>query len=180
MNTKKDTRELLLDSAFTHFYKQGYQGANIAAILNDVGINKGSMYYFFKSKKELALAVIKERMYRNLSNKYETILEEDESLKKLFMTLSDAPNTLVYGCPLNKMSQEMVYVDEDFKMELSKVYTMFENVIEKILLKEDVADAKKKARLTIAMYEGTLMVYHLNQDKEKFKESIDLLEEEIC
>ena len=40
---KKNTRELLLDSAFQTFYKQGFQGANIARILSDVGINKSSM-----------------------------------------------------------------------------------------------------------------------------------------
>jgi len=51
MKTKQDTRELLLDSAFKTFYKQGYQGANIATLLKEVGINKGSMYHFSSLKK---------------------------------------------------------------------------------------------------------------------------------
>ena len=40
---KKNTRELLLGSAFQTFYKHSFQGANIATILTDVGINKESM-----------------------------------------------------------------------------------------------------------------------------------------
>jgi len=179
MNTQKDTRELLLDSAFSSFYKHGYQGANIAAILKEVGINKGSMYHFFKSKKALALAVIKERIERNLMAKYEAVLAEKKSVESLFDTLRAAPLTLVYGCPLNKMSQEMVYIDEDFKVLLAEVYVGFETAIEKILVKGKIADASEKAKLLIATYEGALMIYHLNQNKEQFKESLTTLEHEL-
>ena len=70
---KQNTRELLLDSAFQSFYKHGFQGANIGTILTEVGINKGSMYHFFKSKKALGLAVIKERIEQKLLQKYNCI-----------------------------------------------------------------------------------------------------------
>jgi len=166
---KQNTRELLLDSAFQTFYKQGFQGANIATILTDVGINKGSMYHFFKSKKELGLAVVKERIERNLVNKYSKILEEEQSFKNLFEALSSAPKTLPYGCPLNKFSQEMLYIDDEFKTLLSGAYEVFESLIIKILEKENIADAQTKAQLIIATYEGALMIYHLNQDEEAFK-----------
>ena len=179
MKPQKDTRELLLDSAFMSFYKNGYQGANIAAILKEVGINKGSMYHFFKSKKALALAVIKERIEYKLMTKYAAVLEEEQSLKSLFDTLRAAPLTLVYGCPLNKMSQEMVYIDDDFKALLAEVYVGFELAIEKILDKANIVDASKKAKLVIATYEGALMIYHLNQNRAQFEESLTALEHEI-
>jgi TetR/AcrR family transcriptional repressor of nem operon len=175
----KDTRELLLDSAATSFYKHGYQGANIAAILKEVGINKGSMYHFFKSKKALALAVIKERIERNLMTKYDAVLAKEHTLKSMFDTLRSAPETLVYGCPLNKMSQEMVYLDDDFKSLLSEVYKNFENVIELILRKAKIKDASQKAKLIIATYEGALMSYHLTQNKEQFREILTTLEESL-
>ena len=176
---KQNTRELLLDSAFSTFYKHGFQGANIASILNDVGINKGSMYHFFKSKKELALSVISERIEVKILNKYEEVLGEEETLKYLFTTLRAAPETLVYGCPLNKMSQEMLYIDEDFKVLLSKVYFSFENIIEQILKKEELEETQAKARLIIATYEGALMVYHLNQNKVQFREVLTALEKQL-
>lgn len=175
----KDTRELLLDSAFASFYKHGYQGANIAAIIKEVGINKGSMYHFFKSKKALALAVIKERIEKRLMAKYEAVLAQEYTVESLFDTLRAAPDTLVYGCPLNKMSQEMVYIDDDFKALLGEVYVGFETIIEKILHKANVSDASQKAKLIIATYEGALMIYHLNQDKVQFKESLTTLENEL-
>ncbi|HIP52222.1 MAG TPA: TetR family transcriptional regulator [Campylobacterales bacterium] len=176
---KQNTRELLLDSAFNTFYKHGFQGANIANILNDVGINKGSMYHFFKSKKELGLAVVTERIESKILKKYEEVLKQNEAVKHLFDTLRSAPETLAYGCPLNKMSQEMLYIDDEFKVLLSKVYLSFEEVIEKILEKEKVVEAKSKAKLIIATYEGALMIYHLNQNKLEFREVLSSLEKQI-
>jgi TetR/AcrR family transcriptional repressor of nem operon len=182
---KTETRELLLDSAFKTFYHYGYQGAKIASILKEVGINKGSMYHFFKSKKALALAVIEERISRNLRDKYILVLESDDCIKLLFKTLRLAPQTLIYGCPLNKMSQEMVYVDEAFKTSLSKVYEEFESIIEKILNKgiEDKeikpCHVKQTAKLIIATYEGALMIYHLNQDRKSFEECLVGLEDRL-
>ena len=176
---KKDTRELLLDSAFQTFYKQGFQGANIASILTDVGINKGSMYHFFKSKKELGLAVVKERIERNLIDKYSKIVEEEKSFLKLFDTLHSAPKTLPYGCPLNKFSQEMLYIDNEFKQLLSHAYEVFEVLITKILEKETHTDAKTKAQLIIATYEGALMSYHLNQNEEQFRDILSSLERHL-
>ena len=176
---KQNTRELLLDSAFQTFYQHGFQGANIANILNDVGINKGSMYHFFKSKKELGLAVITERIEMKILKKYEAILKQDEAVKHLFDTLRSAPETLAYGCPLNKMSQEMLYIDEEFKQLLSKVYLSFENIIEQILQKEKLEETKVKAKLIIATYEGALMIYHLNQNKLEFKEVLNSLERQL-
>jgi TetR/AcrR family transcriptional repressor of nem operon len=176
---KQNTRERLLDSAFQTFYKQGFQGANISTILTDVGINKGSMYHFFKSKKELGLAVLNERIEVKILNKYEEVLKQDKALKHLFDTLRSAPETLAFGCPLNKMSQEMLYIDENFKKLLSKVYLSFENIIEEILQKENIAQAKSKAKLIIATYEGALMIYHLNQNKVEFREKLTSLEKQI-
>ena len=169
---KKATRETLLDSAYRAFYKQGFQGANIASILNDVGINKGSMYHFFKSKKDLGLAVVKERIERQLVEKYAAI----PTVKALFDTLCDAPTTLPYGCPLNKISQEMRYIDADFQRVLSEAYATFERVVREILEREGIAESQLKARQIIATYEGALMIYHLDGERESFEHVLRGLE----
>ena len=175
LSMKKDTREALLDSAFNTFYKHGFQGANIATILNDVGINKGSMYHFFKSKKDLGLAVVEERIARNLVNKYTSV----KSVKELFDVLCSAPQTLAYGCPLNKMSQEMIYIDSDFQKILSTTYAKFETLIQEVLEREEVTNSALKAKQIIATYEGALMIYHLNQNADVFVRVLRALEKEL-
>lgn len=182
---KKDTRELLVDSAFSSFYKNGYQGANIAEILKEVGINKGSMYHFFKSKKELGLAVVDERIRKNIKVKYEKVLDSKIPYSTLFEILRSSPDILVFGCPLNKMSQEMVYIDVDFKQLLSSVYKDFEKAIKNILVKAiyigeiPECDPEVTARLIIASYEGGLMIYHLNQDRNQYEQVLNMLEKQF-
>jgi TetR/AcrR family transcriptional repressor of nem operon len=185
MKKKKDTRRLLLDSAYRSFYRQGFQGSNINAILKDVGINKGSMYHFFKSKKELGLAVIKERIEENLIKKYEDVLSNDNTVKILFKILKEAPQMLEYGCPLNKLSQEMLYVDDDFRKSLSWVYEKFELTVEEIVQKGvdtmeiNPCNTQATAQLIIATYEGALMIYHLNQNLDQYIVSLSRLEGKI-
>ena len=178
---KKDTRKLLLDSGFQEFYKNGYQGASITTILRDVGINKGSMYHFFASKKVLALSVIEERIAVNLESKYRALLDESFPLEALFETLKSAPTSLVYGCPLNKLAQEMAYLDSDFKQVLVKVYESFEDVIGELLTlsvsKKELHSFKKEQtpKLIISTYEGALMIYHLTQNRKDFEDTLEIL-----
>ena len=137
------------------------------------------MYHFFKSKKELGLAVVKERIERNLIKKYSKILEEEQSFTNLFDTLRSAPEILPYGCPLNKFSQEMIYIDTEFKTVLSSTYAVFETLIIQILEKENVINRQQKAQLIIATYEGALMIYHLNKNREQFKAILFELERSL-
>ncbi|HHD75792.1 MAG TPA: TetR/AcrR family transcriptional regulator [Campylobacterales bacterium] len=182
---KQETREKLIDSAFNTFYRQGYQGANIASILKEVNINKGSMYHYFKSKKELGLAVVDERIRQNIKDKYQSILKSKTPYQTLFETLRLSPDTLIYGCPLNKMSQEMVYIDEEFNKLLSSVYEDFEKSISQILNKAiEVGEIPSctpniTARLIISTYEGALMIYHLNRDRGHYNAVIDELERQF-
>ena len=74
------SREKLLDVAFDEIYYNGYYSTSVDKILKKASMNKGSMYHFFKSKKELALAVIKERVYDYIENKYMVLLKHDENI----------------------------------------------------------------------------------------------------
>ncbi|MDD2906270.1 MAG: TetR/AcrR family transcriptional regulator [Sulfurimonas sp.] len=175
---KKNTRDLILDSALEVIYKYGFQGSNIDLILEKAKIKKGSMYHFFKSKKELGLAVINEKIRQNLQVKYTTILDSQTPFDDLFFVLFNAPSTLEYGCPLNKISQEMIYIDTEFNKILSDVYQDFESLIQKILIKSinagqiSACESDKNAKLIIATYEGGLMIYHLNKNQKSYEDII--------
>ncbi|MFF0749082.1 ScbR family autoregulator-binding transcription factor [Streptomyces sp. NPDC004267] len=52
------TREILLRAGAEAFDEYGYAGASIARILERAGVTAGAMYFHFKSKEGLALAVM--------------------------------------------------------------------------------------------------------------------------
>lgn len=51
--SKKDTRDLIITTAFRLFSEQGYQETSVATIAREAGISKGLMYHYFSSKEEL-------------------------------------------------------------------------------------------------------------------------------
>ncbi len=55
-----NTRERILDAMYELVAEVGYDKASIAAVCEKAGINKGSLYYFFKHKEQLFLTLIDE------------------------------------------------------------------------------------------------------------------------
>ena len=55
-----DTRSRIIDAAKTKFHSRSYADVGIKEICDSAAIQKGSFYHFFRSKRDLALAVIDE------------------------------------------------------------------------------------------------------------------------
>src|SRR5689334_5750559 len=53
-----EKREALLDAAATEFAAHGYETASLNRILLSAGLSKGSFYYYFEDKADLAAAVL--------------------------------------------------------------------------------------------------------------------------
>ncbi len=64
-------RQAVLDTAAAMFATRGYAETSIRSIAADVGMLPGSIYYHFKSKEELLLAVYHEGVMR-----FETAIEQ--------------------------------------------------------------------------------------------------------
>ena len=52
------TRERLIEAARVLFLRQGYEATSISEILREAVVNSGSLYYLFKTKEALLLAVL--------------------------------------------------------------------------------------------------------------------------
>lgn len=55
---RADTRQQILDTASVLFHSHSYSDVGVAAICDKAQVSRGSFFHFFKSKKELALAVM--------------------------------------------------------------------------------------------------------------------------
>ena len=131
------SRDKLLDVAFDEIYHNGYTATSIDKILKQASMNKGSMYHYFKSKKELGLAVVNEKVNSYIEDKYSVLLKYEENICDELMKLIKNRNNFDFtcGCKLNNLMQELSPIDEDFKIALEKVYLRFENIIEEVLIK---------------------------------------------
>lgn len=181
---KMSSREKLLDVAFDEIYHNGYSATSVDTILKKANMNKGSMYHFFKSKKELTLAVIEERLDSHIKDKYSVLLKYEKNIcDEIIKLIKDRKNyNYSCGCKLNNLMQELSPKDNDFKVALEKVYFNFEAIFEKVLDNAvkigeiKTTDTKALGMFVVASIEGCLGTAKKSQDGAYFLTCISQLE----
>lgn len=164
------TRGKLLDAAFCEIHRQGFQAASIANILRDTGLTKGALYHHFPTKQDLGLAVVdevvaarfEERMFRPLRESRTpvatllAIIEERLGVDK---------DSVVLGCPLNNLIQEMSPLDAAFKERLSGIVAAWGQTVEDALKRGQAAgevradvDCRAACLFIISAWEGCVSV----------------------
>ena len=178
------SRDKLLDVAFDEIYHNGYAATSVDKILKQANMNKGSMYHFFKSKKELTLAVINERINLYTETKYSTLLNYDENIIDEIMSLLKQRDGFDFrlGCKLNNLVQELSPKDKDFKEALEKVYLRFESIIKEALDKAvknkeiNHNDTRALSMYIVASIEGCLGTAKKSHNEEYFFDCLSQLE----
>lgn len=179
-----NSREKLLDVAFDEIYHNGYYATSVDKILKSAKMNKGSMYHFFKSKKELGLAVVNERVTHYIEEKYGVLLQYDKNIiEELLRLIKDRRKfDFITGCKLNNFIQELSSKDIEFKSALEIVYFRFEQIIEEVLkkaiqngeIKHD--NVKALAIYVVASIEGCLITAKKSHSADMFQDCISQLE----
>jgi len=65
-----DSREALLDAAFSEMYLHGFRATGIEVVLSASGVSKGALYHHFGSKQGLGYAVVEERVAPLVRDRY--------------------------------------------------------------------------------------------------------------
>jgi TetR/AcrR family transcriptional regulator, transcriptional repressor for nem operon len=107
------TRQRLVEAALYLFWKNGYAATGLAEILERARAKPGSFYYFFKTKEELLLAVLRlyaETLYPIVMDP--VFVETDDPIQRIFGVLGYYRRNLIatgctYGCPIGRLALEI-------------------------------------------------------------------------
>ena len=187
MKNSNDTRQKLIDITYDEIYEKGYQAASLSEILSKAQVHKGSMYYFFANKKEMAMRALKEKLSDRFTKRYATILAyESNILDELFKVLNDISlRDFKKGCPLANIVQEMSNLDEDFDAISKGFYEDFRGIIKDILdkailLKElKSCDTQKLSMYITVVIEGGILASKATGNEKDYLDSIECLQEYI-
>jgi len=176
------TREKILDAVFKLVYINGYNGTSMAMILKECGIPKGSLYHFFKSKKEMVLAVVSERISPRMDEFYaldEVVGERGiDTIITAMLRVTKKDVLVSYGCPLNRLNQEMSPVDTDFEVAINAIYEKLKAkiviLLENSKLQEGI-DSSSLAEFIIAGVWGALSLSPEQSSKKRYLASINHL-----
>jgi AcrR family transcriptional regulator len=179
----ESTREHILRSAFEEFYRHGYQGGSLTHIVEEAGLTKGALFHHFAGKHELGYAVVDEIIWPHFKATWVYPLEQTDDpighLKRLILHTAEnggPGGSLVQGCPLNNLAQEMSPLDEEFRHKLERIYAAWRGAFEIALtngikagkVRKDVAPVKVAA-FVVAALTGIIATVKNAQDPQLLK-----------
>jgi TetR/AcrR family transcriptional repressor of nem operon len=185
MGRTSHARERLLESCQALMHEKGYTAVGVGEVCSRAGVNKGSFYYFFPSKQELALAVIDEFGAAS-GEQLERVLESDAPplarLERFFVESYEAHRDSrqscgkLLGCPIGNLALEMGSQDAVLRDRLLQVLDgqidRFAAVLQEAIERGDLPpqDARGTAASLLALIEGTLLLAKASDDAEVLRD----------
>src|SRR5437016_2841320 len=130
-----DTRQKILQAAFTVLSRQGYENTSIKDIAEEAGVAQGLVHYYFKSKQHLVLAVLDEvcrvmKLYpvqgeagaRNAYGTFKTLLKDNRDTHALYLQLIAVGlhDKEVGAGVLNFLSEDRAHIEQLAKQVLAE------------------------------------------------------------
>jgi AcrR family transcriptional regulator len=79
----RERRRQLMDYAATRFAENGYHPTSVAEIVQGLGVGKGVFYWYFTSKEELFLEILRDAQHGLRKTQQEAIGEEKDALARI-------------------------------------------------------------------------------------------------
>jgi TetR/AcrR family transcriptional repressor of nem operon len=181
--TKPDSRGRLVDSALYLFWKQGYQATPVSDILAHAGVNAGSLYYFFKTKRALLRAVLERYLATLDAIVIGPVAERTpDPIERIFGVLAFYRQNLVatqctYGCPIGRLALEIADDDAEVRALVAANFTAWTAAIESWIRKARRrlvagADPAALAQFVLTIMEGAVIQARTHRDIAYFDTSV--------
>lgn len=178
-------KERLTDAALDLLWENSYGTTSVDAICEKAGAKKGSFYYFFKSKSELAAAALEadwKKKKREMDAIFSPTVPPLERLDRYFdfvhTNLAERQKQCgsILGCPLLSIGSEVSTQDQIVRESVDRIMDTKVNYF--ISAVRDAAaqrlieapDPEAKARALFACYQGTLAQARIQNDLELLRE----------
>ena len=126
------TRLKIITEAASLFHHKGYTATGLDELLKNAGVTKGAFYHHFKSKKDVALAVINEIVADKVRKRMiEPVVHSSKpmaAIRKVVSTLraETPPPDLLTGCPINNLASELALQDKELQHALASLMKEWE------------------------------------------------------
>src|SRR3954467_2220734 len=187
MGRTSDANERLMDAALDLIWEQSYGAVTIDDICKRADVKKGSFYYFFSSKSELAIAALerfwleegKPKMDSLFSPSVEPLARIVGYMHHMYESQSriKAEHGKVLGCPVVSVGSETctcpdeVAVGDKIREMFSRKRRYYESAIRDAIANGslEAGDPALKAQALTSLIEGTMTQARILNDPEIFR-----------
>jgi len=187
MGRVSDAKERLMDAVRELIWRGSYGSTTIDQICEKAGVKKGSFYYFFESKADLAIAAIESEFARHrqeLDSIFSPTVPPLDRLRNYcdygyrLQTEMKRQCGSVLGCPLFTLGSEVSTQEALLRAKIEEILDYKLRYFESTIRDAHAAglvnapDAAAKARMLMAYYQGLLTEARIKNDLEPLKEAL--------
>ncbi|HZO91736.1 MAG TPA: TetR/AcrR family transcriptional regulator [Chthonomonadaceae bacterium] len=182
MTGPASSREKILQCAKDLFYHVGYQSTSVDDILRACGVAKSNFYYHFKTKEDLAVAVLELRIAEYealiLGSLQNPVLTPAERLREFFDRVHQAQAKIAArsGCPFGNFAAALPNPEKDaryerFRLRLGEFFRRMEAAMQDCLaegvergeFRSDLS-SQEMAAFLVAVVQGLLILTKTYKD----------------
>ncbi|HEU5245696.1 MAG TPA: TetR/AcrR family transcriptional regulator [Candidatus Udaeobacter sp.] len=176
-----DMKGRLMDAAMDLMWQNSYGAASVDAICERAGAKKGSFYYFFKSKSELAAAALEadwKKKRTEMDSIFSPTVPALERFDRYFDFVYDRLAQLqkeygsILGCPFISVGSEVSTRDQIVREVIDRIMDrklqFFVSAVRDAAAQGLIVapDPEAKAKALFACYQGTLAQARIQNDIE--------------
>ncbi|PKG36514.1 MULTISPECIES: TetR/AcrR family transcriptional regulator [Psychrobacter] len=166
MNEKVKSKDVLIETASRLFKVRGYCGVGLNDIIEESGIPKGSLYYYFpEGKEQLAIAAI--------DNTKKLVMEDIKHIFNKTSNLIDALQAYVYelskvfgeggdpiGSPIGTIAGEKHSTSEPIRLACEATFKSWQSIYTEKFLEAGYPEDQAKSLATVfhALTEGGILL----------------------
>jgi TetR/AcrR family transcriptional repressor of nem operon len=185
MGRTSDAKERLMEAVLELIWKGSYGSTTIDLICDKAGVKKGSFYYFFNSKAELASAAMLTNweVYRpKMDEMFSPSVPPLERLKnyctQAFVKQSEMKCSCgsVLGCPIFTLGAEICTQDDSLRLTVQDILGRYRKYLESTIRDAQAeglareGDPAVMARMMFAFMEGVMTQARIHNDPNILKD----------
>jgi len=182
-------RQQIHAAALTCFARKGYHLATMDEIAFESGLSKGTLYWYFPSKKELFISLLDDTM-KQFGDEWQVLVDASDvgAIAKLEMSLAFFKTEMVKMSPLVDILLEawaLLRHDEEIAERLRKFYVPFADLMAGIIeegIEEGVFDVEYpsvSAMVIVTLFDGIMLAISTGLDLGDWERILDSAEEMI-
>jgi len=175
-------REALVQAAADLFWKRGYSASSIAHVARAAGVPVGNVYYYFKTKADLAMAVAEMFVGQTEALVEEVSVSEPDPRRRL-KTLIDRLRTgqgsrLAHGCPIAAAARDFRADAPAASTRAAESFTILTGFIAGELVRTGMRPslALGRARSVVCEWQGGIALGHALDEPPVLAEAFGRME----
>lgn len=184
--TPETARDRLVASAMRLFYDHGFEATSVKDVLEDSGVNAGSLYYYFPAKEDLLIAVLELYLQLLRPMVLQPVFDRvTDPIERMFAVMDGYRGMLTRssfrnGCPIGNLALEMGEKSERVRHLIAQNFANWRLAIRNCL--EDAGDRMPRdvdhdqlCMLILSVMEGGVMQSKSERRIEPFDASVAAL-----